>query len=153
MPSKEAHIAAAKQNEKAVNYLLAAGDCHLAWAAAIVFYEALHIIEAILEADPDCKVSHTDDHSSRNRLLKSTNRYSQLWKMYRPLYDASLIARYLRENEGKPTYEIFSRYMPRNKLESTLIGHYLTQIKKSATKYLGDDFMKDAEPQPQPTGQ
>jgi hypothetical protein len=153
MPSRAAHIAAAKQNEQTITYLLAGGDNHLAWAAAVVFYEALHIVEAILEADPDCKSSHTDDHSGRNRLLKTTNRYSHIWQMYRPLYDASLIARYLRENENRPTYEVFSRYMDKQAVQQMLIGHYLTQIKKSAAKYLGEGFMNDPEPSPAPQPQ
>lgn len=137
MPSKQAHLTAAKQNQVTLDYLLK-NDDHLAWAATVAFYKAMHIIEAVFAGDAQSLVAHTDDHKVRNRILKTTNRYRQLWRMYRPLWEASLIARYLRSDDHAPTYEIFSQYMNRDDVEQRVVGHYLAQIEKSAATLLGD---------------
>ena len=81
---------------------------------------------------------HTDDHKIRNRLLKTTNRYAQLWRMYRPLWEASLVARYLQVDDNAPAYEDFTQYMSRTQVEQRVLGHYLVQIEASASKLLGD---------------
>lgn len=146
MPSKEAHLAAARSNEATLRYLLAGGDEHLGWVASVAFYEALHIVEAVLAGDPHATVHHTDDHKLRNKHLKSTNRYAQLWKMYRPLWEASLIARYLREDSGSPTHEVFTTYMPRQTVEQLLLGHYLVQLKKAAARLLDEPGLFDPQP-------
>lgn len=106
MPSKQAHIQAAKSNQVTIDYLLK-DDAHLAWAVTVAFYNAMHTVEALL-ANGQESVEHTDDHKVRNRLLKSDRRYAQVWKMYRPLFEASLVARYLRSDDNGPTYEVFS---------------------------------------------
>lgn len=87
MPSKEAHVAAAKQNQATIDYLLISND-HLPWVVTVAFYKALHVVEAVFVADTHSPAAHTDDHKVRNRLLKTTNRYQQLWRMYRPLWEA-----------------------------------------------------------------
>ena len=133
MPSKDAHIAAAKRNGATVNYLLQDGDNHLPWIAAITFYQALHIIEAVLDGDPACSTSHTDDHKTRNRLLKTTNRYSHFWKMYRPLWEASLIGRYLRENEAAPTYDVFEKEQRSRPFSLAIISN---KLRKRPIRYL-----------------
>lgn len=140
MPSKQAHAAAAKRNQGTLEYLLK-DDAHLEWAVTVAFYKALHIVEASLATkQPGC-VEHTDDHKSRNRLLKTTIRFQHIWKMYRPLFEASLIARYLRENENGPTYEVFDKFMPREAIERLVIRHYLAQIEKSAIVLTGDPHL------------
>lgn len=80
----------------------------------------------------------TDDHKVRNRLLKTTNRYQQLWRMYRPLWEASLVARYLRAGEQSPTFEAFSQYLSRADIEGRILGHYLKQLEKSAGALIAD---------------
>jgi hypothetical protein len=146
MPSKDAHISAAKANQHTIDYL-AANDEHMPWVVTVAFYKALHIIEAVLDADPACPIKHTDDHKTRNNLLKRTNRYRNLWQNYRPLWEASLIARCLRANEAAPSHDVFSTYMPANKVRSLILGHYLAQIESSAAKILGNDFLT-AQPKP-----
>jgi hypothetical protein len=108
MPSKEAHVAVARQNQLTIDYLLQS-DEHLPWVVTVAFYRALHIIEAVFAADSKSPMAHTDDHKIRNRLLKTTNRYRQLWRMYRPLWEASLIARYLRIDDNALAYDSFAR--------------------------------------------
>ncbi len=137
MPSKPAHVAAALANQRTIDYLRK-DDEHLPWVVAIAFYKALHLVEALLAGDPQSPTRHTDDHKTRNRLLKTTNRYRNIWMAYRPLYEASLIARYLREDANAPTYDVFSSYMPKAVVESRVLGHYLIQIEKSVGNLLGE---------------
>ncbi len=137
MPSKDSHVSAAKRNQSTIEYLLR-DDAHLGWAVTVAFYKALHIVEAVLATkQPGCP-EHTDDHKSRNKLLKTTIRFQQIWKMYRPLYEASLIARYLRADDNGPTHEVFDTYMPRKVVESMVMNHYLAQIEKSAATLVND---------------
>ncbi|HQU44369.1 MAG TPA: hypothetical protein PK867_16230, partial [Pirellulales bacterium] len=70
--------------------------------------------------------------------LKTTNRDAQLWRLYRPLWEASLVARYLRVDDNAPTYDDFSQYMNRADIEQRVLGHYLAQIEASAAKLLGE---------------
>lgn len=138
MPSKEAHLAAARANQVTIDYLCRDGENHAPWIVTVAFYKALHVIEAVFAADSKTTTFHTDDHKVRNRLLRTTRRYQQLWKMYSPLWQASLIARYLRENENAPTYEVFAAYLPRKDIDSKVLGHYLAQLEKSARRLIGE---------------
>lgn len=142
MPSKDAHISAARRNEDTLRHLLSGGDEHLGWVATVAFYKALHIVEAVFHEDPNLPLKHTDDHKLRNKTLKNTARYQHIWKMYRELWQASLVARYLREDETSAAHPVFEVFMPRDKVESLLLGHYLAQVEKSAAKFLGADFLK-----------
>lgn len=104
MPSKSAHIAAATENQKAIDYLCKEIDSFSPWIVSIAFYKGLHVIEAVFAGEkPE---GHADTHGGRHRILKTTNRYQNLWKNYCPLWQASLVARYLRENENAPTYDV-----------------------------------------------
>lgn len=138
MPNKAAHVAAAKRNQATIDYLVASSDEHLPWIVTVAFYKALHVIEAVFAADKGSPLPHTDDHKFRNQVLKTMKRYQQLWRMYRPLWEASLIARYLRVDENAPAYTDFSQYMSRSDVEQRVLGHYLLQIEASAAKLLGD---------------
>lgn len=138
MPSKESHIAAAKRNQITLDYLLNGGDEHLPWAVTVAFYKALHVVEAVFAADKQSPVPHADDHKLRNQALKTVKRYQHLWRMYRPLWEASLIARYLRVDGNAATYTDFSQYMSREDVEARVLGHYLAQLEASAARLLGE---------------
>lgn len=138
MPSKEAHVAAAKQNQATLDYLLAGGDEHLPWVATVAFYKALHVVEAVFAADKRSPLPHTGDHKLRNHVLKTVNRYQHLWRMYRPLWEASLIARYLRVDDNGPAYTDFAQYLSRADVEQRVLGHYLAQLEVSAARLLGE---------------
>lgn len=139
MPTKDAHLAAARQNQSTIGFLLnASNDDHLPWVVTVAFYKALHVVEALFASQASGEIQHTDDHRQRNDTLKTTVRFQQIWKMYRPLYNASLIARYLRDNASSPTFEVFSKYMSKEEVESKVLGHYLHQVQASASR-LADD--------------
>src|SRR3989339_1752179 len=112
MPSKQAHVAAAIENQKAIEFLCGRLEDFPGRVATIAFYKALHIVEALLAGDPAIGDGHTDDHKARNHLLKSTNRYKHIWKNYFPLWQASLVACYLRDDDGGVDCEVFPRFMP-----------------------------------------
>lgn len=143
MPSKESHVETAKRNQQTIDHLLA-NDDHLAWAVTVSFYKALHVVETLLCCDAQSPCKHTDDHKSRNKLLKRTRRYEAIYRLYRPLQDASLVARYLQSEPGSTVYDDFSKYMDRQAVENMAIGHYLRQIENSAKRLLGEPDLFDA---------
>lgn len=141
MPSKAAHTLAASENQKAIDYLCVKLEEFPQWVATVAFYKALHIVEAVLAAEG----KHTDEHKVRNRLLKTTPKYEHIWKHYRPLFNDSMIARYLRHDENMPTYEVFSTYLPPAQVRSQILNHHLRQVERSARTLLGDpDFLNDS---------
>lgn len=139
MPSKVAHVQAVVENARTLNYLRERIEDHPQWVVTVAFYKALHIVEALFAADAAASEKHSDDHSARNRILKRTPRYEKIWRHYRPLFNDSLIARYLREDDD-PTgqHNVFSLYLPPDKVEATHINHNLRQILKSARNVLND---------------
>jgi hypothetical protein len=145
MPSKEAHVVAAIENQRVIDYLCERIDDHPGWVVTVAFYKALHLVEAAF-AGESAGSAHTDDHKTRNATLKKTKRYSHIWKYYQPLWVASLIARYLRENEQAPTYDVFSGYMPSSVVRDKALGHYLRQIEKSVGDLLGDPDYLTGQP-------
>jgi hypothetical protein len=142
MPSKDAHLAAAKANQNAIDYLLVRIKDFPGWTITIAFYKALHIVEALFAVDGQEVAQHTDSHEERNSLLKKTKRYQQIWIFYRKLYQASLIARYLQEDEKGKDCEVFSKYMPPEDVKQLALGHWLLQIQKSAATLTGDAAFK-----------
>lgn len=134
MPSKAAHTQAARENQRAIDYLSEKIDEFPQWVTTIAFYKALHIVEAILAAEG----RHCDDHAARNLLLKTTRRFQHIWKHYRPLFNDSLIARYLREDGNSPTYDVFATYLSPGEVRAQVLGHRLRQIEQSARTLLGE---------------
>ena len=138
MPSKAAHLAVAAEHKQTLNFLLPQGEDHLRWVVTIAFYRALHIIEAVFAGDPAAPVQHTDDHTRRNQILRTQRRYTHLWKHYHPLFNASLIARYLRVDDNSTVYDEFAAFMDLATVQDTVLNHHLHQIERSAAKLLGD---------------
>ena len=146
MPDKDCHLAVARRNQDLIDRLLNAGNSHPEWVAVIAFYEALHIVDAVLFVDhPD---KHGGNHDSRNRILKTTKRYQNLYYHYRPMFSASLVARYLEADHHE--HRCFADYMSADRVVSTLLKHNLTQLQKSAEKLIGPIFPPGA-PAPLPS--
>jgi hypothetical protein len=97
MPNEEAHIRLANKNQTIIDSLLPRLNETSEWVTTIAFYKALHVVEAVFWNNPDIK--HGRDHTSRECHLKKSNRYKKIFEHYRPLYSASLIARYM-EDQG-----------------------------------------------------
>jgi len=136
MPDKDAHLHMAERNGEALHYLKERHNDFPEWVTVTAFYKALHHVEAVFTADPN--IRHTSDHSQRERMLKKNRRYSHIWEHYRPLIAASMIARYLRDNDpGDPEYyATFTDYMSPDDVVASLVNHRLRQVQKSCDTLL-----------------
>lgn len=132
MPSKECHLAQAKRNQQTLDYLLKEVDQHSAWVATVAFYKALHLVEAVFATDPNIRHGHS--HEEREDFLKSTRKYSHIWKHYRLIWAASVIARYLEDRTDQ--YSSFDEFMTPDDVKVNLVGHWLQQVEQSASKIL-----------------
>ncbi len=66
-------------------------DRYADWITTVMFYTALHAVETLFAFDGTRSYG---GHMVRNRTLKITHRYKQVWRNYQPLYDAARAARY-----------------------------------------------------------
>lgn len=98
----------------------------------MAMYKALHVIEAARASRGDRRASN---HSERLSLLRTENAFQQIYKHYKPLYDASTIARYLSDHAG-PGFKSFTDYMKPQEVLSELIRHRLHQVEQSAVRML-----------------
>jgi len=132
MPSRAAHLKMAEHNQTTLDYLIEKLDTHPDWVVTVAFYKAVHLAEALLAAaDAD---AHSHDHRSREFALKNNPSYANAYKHYRPLRDASFLARYFAcRDDGE---EDFSSTHTTENVKEELIGHRLCQFEKSVRKHL-----------------
>ena len=133
--TQSGHERQARDNERILGLLLAspAGPGQCEWAATVAFYKALHLVEALLAGDVQGPCFHTSSHDQRNDLLKRTKRYEFVYRQYKPLYDASMTARYLLD-EADP---FMSRY-PLAFVAGTLVGKHLRGLESGIGRLLQD---------------
>lgn len=132
MPDIDTHLAAAGRNKACIDRLRPHISDHPEWVATIAFYQALHVVEAAFAAEkPD---HHSEKHKDRLERLKGP-RYAHIFKEYRPLYVASLVARYLQD--GRANYPSFSDYLPADQVEGLLIKTHLKRIQDDVSKIVG----------------
>ena len=98
------------------------------WLVTVVFYTALHVIDAVLAAD---KVTRIHSHETRNDVLQRTNRYSKIYKLYHPLYQLARTVRYL----ANP-----AEWIKYTDVDDKVIQAYLYPIEKSAETLLKADL-------------
>ena len=107
-------------------------DRYSDWMATVAFYAAVHCVETLLVHD---KLDHGMTHEGRNDCLKRINRYKKIWENFRPLYEASLVARYLcHNNQSCPS---FDQWISVADVKKRLIGGHLHEVEKSVIKLLG----------------
>ena len=151
MPSSEAHTMAVHRNLKTIEHLC--GNCRLHgdWIATVTFYTAVHTVEGLFAIDNRCPKRHTNDHVTRNDVLKGSyrvsgqaaNRFDNIWKHYRLLWQDSLIARYLEDGSVEG---ILAKYHNAETLVSKLVGHRLRQVVRSAQRLAkNDEFLSGVE--------
>ncbi len=133
MSIKECHLAVAERNQITLDWLLRDTESHSPWIATVAFYKALHLVEAAFTTNPDFKHHHS--HEAREKYLKRTRRYAQIWKFYRLLWSASVVARYLEDRSGE--YSSFSDYLSPDDVKSKVVGYWLREVEKSVGKVLG----------------
>lgn len=69
---------------------------HNDWVVIVSFYAALQSVDALLAHD---KIP-VNNHETRNSALANNNRYREVWRHYRQLYDCSITARYDADPES-----------------------------------------------------
>ncbi len=139
MPETATHINLAVHNIDAAGYLIK--DKKFSdWAAVTTFYAALHVVEAVFHSNQKTEERHGQTHEHRNRILKYDRRYQHIYKNYRILYSASLVARYLEDCSNASTHILFDKYLPPEKVISELIRDKFWQILKSAGQFLKPEF-------------
>jgi hypothetical protein len=136
MPSDADHFAAAARNQALLDHLLPQVKQFPEWVAVVAFYKAMHVVEAVLYRTH--REKHTFGHERRNEVLKSNRRYDHLYKHYWPLFNASLVARYMEVGgRGGGSFPRFADYIPPAAVVADLIRHYLHQVEQTAAKLIG----------------
>jgi len=130
MPNKANHLKTAIENH-ATAVDLVSRDEGLAWATTIAFYAALHLVEAAFANNGD----HFDNHASRNQHLKQERSLQAIWRHYKPLYDHSLKARYLTD-ENDSAEALIRKHLGLNGVEDKILNHHLRQVEKSVARIL-----------------
>jgi hypothetical protein len=133
MPNIADHLKLAKRLRCTISYLSKENDQHSEWIAVTAFYRALHLSEAVLLKN---QINHDRTHVGREQALKRTKSTENIWKHYRPLWQASCIARYLAFHDAE--YVDFSSFMEPAKVISELIEYRLRELEKSVAKQLGE---------------
>lgn len=129
MATEAEHIQQAVHNMRVAAYLRNESQFR-DWTATALFYSAVHIVEAVFFIDLGNQHGHT--HDIREGLLKQ-NKYLNIARYYIPLKKISLTARYLI---GMKTGTTFAEYISEENITNIFINHHLTQVIKTATKFL-----------------
>jgi hypothetical protein len=127
MPNEKSHLALANHNQELLDKLVAEIDKSPDWTATVAFYKALHVVEAAFACENPTR--HGTDHPSRECILKSDKKYESIYRHYRVLYAASMVARYMQDNETD-----FTSYLSPRQVIDTLLKHRLLEVEKSAAK-------------------
>jgi hypothetical protein len=90
VPSKDEHLDRAQDNEALANSLDLNANINVDWAITILFYAALHYVDAFLAV----KSHHPPNHDSRDSEIQTNGSLSVIYSDYRRLKDRSIAARY-----------------------------------------------------------
>lgn len=144
MSSTIDHIQLANKNHKALLYLLNKPDDFPEWIATIAFYKAVHVVEGVFASDG----KHSNGHDSRLSELKQ-EKYRDIFKAYRPLYAASLVARYLADsshikfnNGPAKSYKCSEDFIPASQVPKRLVFKRLKTIEDSSVRFFSEDQKK-----------
>ena len=93
MGAQTSHLSQADKNEKfylAICSSNALSEQFTDWAVVVLFYSALHYVDAFL----DTEEIHPRTHTERNRLVSRKHQISDIYPNYLSLHDRSIDARY-----------------------------------------------------------
>ena len=94
MPSAFEHLRQAERNESLYRELCQLDTFepeYTEWEIVVLFYSVLHHIEAYMDMREG---RHSDNHSQRNRHIRETEDFSEIWPAYSYMYRLSINARY-----------------------------------------------------------
>lgn len=102
MPSKNLHLAVARDNELLASQLNMDGAAARGWASTITFYAALHYVEAFFSK----KGIHSADHRTRDSNLCRHNETMAIYDDFCELKNISTSARYFGQYPSKIDYSV-----------------------------------------------
>jgi len=129
------HIEIANRNHTTLQYLLNDSDTHLEWVVTVAFYKAVHIAEAVFHT---CGGGHSTSHE--NRLCSLKSRFGGIFVPFKHLYNASRVARYLVDLDGKG-FRSFTDFMDKETVH-TLIRKKLHAVEQQSILHLDDTTKK-----------
>jgi hypothetical protein len=138
------HIELANRNHDTLVYLVDAAGAHSEWVATVAFYKAVHIVEAVFA---NRLREHSFGHDSRIHRLKNPI-FLDLFRPYRPLYAASLVARYLEDSSAKKfddkarpvqQYRCFSDYRSPKAVVDKLLKKRLQTLEQKSLQFLSQE--------------
>lgn len=132
------HIHLANRNQEALDFLIGAEPRFPEWTATVAFYKAVHIVEAVFAVQ--C-IEASTDHWERLHKLKSNRRFEKMHEHFRPMFNVSLIARYLSDLGGT-AYKTFTDYLPADQVKPKIVRHRLHRLEESAVKFLNKEAGK-----------
>ena len=117
MPSRQQHLANAERNQR-LSIALQSGP-HIEWAVTVLFYAALHLVEATLAPSV-----HSTNHKARNQTVQLDPRFHPIYRHYRELYYRGLDARYERAsfNVSQVQHLYAAHYEPIKRHLQPLLG-------------------------------
>jgi hypothetical protein len=116
MPQSHEHLTRAKENEQLAIGLGRESGCSTDWAITMLFYAALHYIDAFLAG----KNMHPLNHEKRDGEIENNGSLAAIFKDYRRLKDLSRAARYEIANFREDQLEVARR---RLKVIKGHLGH------------------------------
>ena len=138
------HVAVANRNHATLLYLLREPLEHPEWIATVAFYKAVHVVEAAFAVKRRC---HSNSHDARIDELKHPE-FQVLFKAFRPLYAASLVARYLEDSSSRKfdkdgsaakKFTTFTDFMSAEDVVKRLICKRLYTLEQNAIAFLSED--------------
>ena len=129
------HIAIANRNHATLLFLLNDSDAHLEWVVTVAFYKAVHVAEAVFDSWGGV---HSTSHENRLASLKS--RFGTIFVPFKHLYNASRVARYLVDLDGKG-FRSFTDFMDKDTVR-TLIRKKLHTVEQQSILHLDDATKK-----------
>jgi hypothetical protein len=141
MAQESDHIALANGNHEVLLELLSCKKHYPEWVTTVAFYKAVQIVEAAIRNQLRRNSSNHDD---RLGLLKRGRfKDKPLFKHLRFLLNASMIARYLCDTNGKDDYKCFSDFLPAANVVEEVIRRRLVPLEQTALEFLSDSAKKD----------
>src|SRR5271157_723108 len=143
MSSEAEHIAIANRNQGVLEYLLKDPSTCAEWVAVVAFYKALHVVEAVFSRH--ATVGHIHNHHTRLETLRREPQYGLLYRTYRVLWSASIVARYLEDRSSDSgggssrMYSRFEDYLPIRDLRPMLLNRFLVSFEGTAAGFLTPD--------------
>jgi hypothetical protein len=90
LPDRNQHLTRAKENEEFARTLDLSQTLQVDWAVTMLFYSALHYVDAFLAG----KHKHPRDHEARDSEVENNGSLTDIYRDYRTLKDKSEAARY-----------------------------------------------------------